>query len=205
MIRYAFINNSILEIYRKLPNISFPLDLQSVIDLFPNCKYMSYQTFAKINDCTIDDVIQLCESRSGCTHYDVSNDRYLILCNQATAQNNNIGRQRWTCGHEIGHIICHHHRISAYNKLSENCLLKIENKDFEAEADYFAATILSPFPFFKLFNVSSPRDVQDIFYLSAEASANRYTQYLRWLPSRRKTAWENDIIKVYLSKNHNAL
>ena len=136
-----------------------------------------------------------------CTHYDIFNNRYLILCNQSTSNNNNFGRQRWTCGHEIGHIVCNHHTLLAYEKLSENSLLKIENKDFEMEADYFAATLLSPFPFFKLFNVSSPQEVQRIFYLSAEASANRYEQYQRWLRSRRKTAWENDIVRAYLEQD----
>lgn len=201
MIRYAFINNEILDIYRKLPKISFPIDLFDVIKLFPNCKYMSYQTFAEVNHCSIKDVIQVCESQSGCTHYDIFNNRYLILCNQSTSNNNNFGRQRWTCGHEIGHIVCNHHTLLAYEKLSENSLLKIENKDFEMEADYFAATLLSPFPFFKLFNVSSPQEVQRIFYLSAEASANRYEQYQRWLRSRRKTAWENDIVRAYLEQD----
>ena len=197
MIRYAYINNLVLNIYRSLFSIAFPFDIKSVIKLIPNCRYMSYQDFAKINGCSIDDVIQICESKSGCTHYDLTQNRYLILCNQSTCDNNNIGRQRWTCGHEIGHIVCKHHAISAYEKLSENSLLHIDNNEYEMEADYFAATILAPFPLFKLFSINSPLDVQNTFGLSTEASMYRYNQYIRWLKSRRKTAWENDIVKVY--------
>ena len=117
MIRYAYINNQVLKIYSMLPAIQFPIDTKEIIHYIPNCRYMSYQEFAQINKCSVDDVIQICESKSGCTHYDITHDRYLILCNQSTEDNNNIGRQRWTCSHEIGHIICKHHTISAYEYL----------------------------------------------------------------------------------------
>lgn len=200
MIRYIYINNLVLKIYSMLPQITFPLDIQEVIKLIPNCRYMSYQKFAKINNCSINDVIQMCESKSGCTHYDISQDRYLILCNQSTQGNNNFGRQLWTCSHEIGHILCKHHSTSAYSKLSENSFMCTENSEFENEADYFAATILSPFPLYEYLSVQSPLDVQNVFGLSAEASLYRYKKYLKWKQYHRKTAWENDIVKLYKQK-----
>ena len=184
-----------------MPTIKFPLDVKEVIRYIPNCRYMSYQQFAKINQCSIDDIVQICESKSGCTHYDIMNDRYLILCNQSTADNNNIGRQRWTCGHEIGHVVCNHHTISAYEKLSENSLLQTTNPEYESEADYFAATLLAPFPLFKFLNIKSAVDIQNTFCLSAEASLYRYKQYLKWLNTRVKTSWENDMIRLYRQKN----
>lgn len=201
MIRYTYVNNQVLNIYSMMPTIKFPLDVKEVIRYIPNCRYMSYQQFAKINQCSIDDIVQICESKSGCTHYDIMNDRYLILCNQSTADNNNIGRQRWTCGHEIGHVVCNHHTISAYEKLSENSLLQTTNPEYEAEADYFAATLLAPFPLFKLLNIESAIDIQNTFGLSAEASLYRYKQYLKWLNTRVKTSWENDMIRLYRQKN----
>lgn len=200
MIRYKFINNQVLELYHQMPTITFPLDIQSVIQYIPNCRYMSYQNFAELNQCSIDEVIQICESKSGCTHYDIMQNRYLILCNQSTDDNNNIGRQRWTFGHEIGHVICNHLTISAYEKLSENSLLKITDPVYEAEADYFAATILSPFPLYKELNVCSVIDVQDVFGLSAEASLYRFKQYLKWKDNHIKTAWENDMIRNFKNK-----
>lgn len=200
MIRYTYINNLVLSIYEMLPKIQFPLDIKGVINYLPNCRYMSYQDFAKINRCSIEDVIHICESKSGCTHYDIMQNRYLILCNQSTQDNNNIGRQRWTCGHEIGHVVCNHHAMSAYEKLSENSLSKTNNAEYEMEADYFAATILAPFPLFKLLNIKSATDIQKIFGLSMEASVYRYNQYLKWLRTKVKTSWENDIIKLYKQK-----
>lgn len=202
MVRYVYINNLVLSIYGMLPRIQFPLDIKSIISYLPNCRYMSYQDFAKINGCSINDVIQLCESKSGCTHYDIMQNRYLILCNQSTQNNNNLGRQRWTCGHEIGHVVCNHHAISAYEKLSENSLLQIDTAEYEMEADYFAATILAPFPLFKLLGVKSAIDVQNIFGLSTEASLYRYKQYLKWFKTKVKTSWENDMIRLYRQKNN---
>ena len=175
--------------------------MQSVISHIPNCRYMTYQKFAEINNCSLDDVIQICESKSGCTHYDVAHDRYLILCNRSTSGNNNIGRQRWTCGHEIGHVLCKHHLILPQNKLSENSLLSIKDKDLEAEADYFAGMLLAPFPLFKVLGVDSPTKIHNIFGLSWEASDYRYDQYLRWLQTKFVTAWENDFIKLYNRKS----
>ena len=201
MIRYAYVNNQILKIYSMLPIISFPINIEEIVSLMPNCRYMSYQQFAKINQCSIEDIIQICESKSGCTHYDISNNRYLILCNQSTDENNNMGRQLWTGGHEIGHIACNHHVISAYEKLAENSLLQVANPEYEAEADYFAATLLSPFPLFKLLDIKSPLDIQNTFGLSTEASLYRYKQYLKWLNSRIKTSWENDMIKLYKQRS----
>lgn len=200
MVRYIYINNLVLQIYSMLPQITFPLNVQEVIKLIPNCRYMSYQEFSKINNCSINDVIQICESKSGCTHYDILQDRYLILCNQSTQDNNNSGRQLWTCSHEIGHIFCKHHSASAYSKLSEKSFIYSENPEFENEADYFAATILSPFPLYKYLNIQSSLDIQTVFGLSAEASLYRYREYLKWKAYHRKTAWENDIVKIYKQK-----
>lgn len=203
MIRYTYINNLVLSIYNTLPVIQFPIDVKEVIKYIPNCRYMSYQQFAEVNHCSISDVIQICESKSGCTHYDILQDRYLILCNQSTQDNNNSGRQRWTCSHEIGHILCKHHSISAYEKLSENSLLPhTNNQYFEAEADYFAATLLAPFPLFSFFNIQSAIDIQNVFGLSCEASLYRFKQYIKWKNNHRKTAWENDMKHIFQYKSN---
>lgn len=203
MIRYTYINNLILSIYNTLPVIQFPIDVKEVIKYIPNCRYMSYQQFAEVNHCSISDVIQICESKSGCTHYDILQDRYLILCNQSTQDNNNSGRQRWTCSHEIGHILCKHHSISAYEKLSENSLLPhTNNQYFEAEADYFATTLLAPFPLFSFFNIQSAIDIQNVFGLSCEASLYRFKQYMKWKNNHRKTAWENDMKHIFQYKSN---
>ena len=199
MIRKIYINNLVLKLYSQLPRIKYPLDLNEVLSLIPNCKLMSYQKFADINHCSVNDVIALCQSKSGCTHYDVETNRYLILVN--LAETSNYGRRRWTIAHEIGHIVCGHHILSAVDKIAENSFAQINNQDYEIEADYFAVTLLSPLPLFKVFEIQSARDIQNTFGLSAEASDIRLKEYKIWLRNHRKTAWENDIVNMYKRKS----
>lgn len=199
MIRKIYINNLVLKLYSQLPRIKYPLDLNEVLSLIPNCKLMSYQKFADINHCSVNDVIALCQSKSGCTHYDVETNRYLILVN--LAETSNYGRRRWTIAHEIGHIVCGHHILSAVDKIAENSFAQINNQDYEIEADYFAVTLLSPLPLFKVFEIQSARDIQNTFGLSAEASDIRLKEYKIWLKNHRKTAWENDIVNMYRRKS----
>ena len=199
MIRRIYINNLVLKLYSQLPRIKYPLDLNEVLSLIPNCKLMSYQKFADINHCPVNDVITLCQSKSGCTHYDVETNRYLILVN--LAETSNYGRRRWTIAHEIGHIVCGHHILSAVDKIAENSFAQINNQDYEIEADYFAVTLLSPLPLFKAFEIQSARDIQNTFGLSAEASDIRLKEYKIWLRNHRKTAWENDIVNMYKRKS----
>lgn len=201
MIRYAFIHDKVLNIYRSLPTVTFPININQILSTIPNCRIMSYQKFAQINQCTVDDVIMLCESTSGCTHYDIFQNRYLILYNNSTSNNNNSGRQLWTCGHEIGHIMCEHMAYSVYAKLAENGFINITDRQYEMEADYFAATLLAPFPLFKSLSINSAIDIQNTFGLSCEASLYRFKQYLNWQVTKVKSAWENDMIKVYNQSN----
>ena len=197
MVRYAYINNLILKFYSSLSEIKFPLDLFKIIELIPNCRYITYQHFAELNNCSVEEVIQICESKSGSTHYDIATNRYLILCNASFLDNNNCGRQRWTLGHEIGHIVCNHHVISAYNKITSNGFSEITNPEYETEADYFAATLLAPLPLFKILNIKSPSDIKSVFGLSYEASKYRYRRYIRWQRSHYKQSWENDLIRIF--------
>lgn len=197
MIRRTYIERLVLDIYKSMPELKFPIDLNVVASLLPNCRLMSYQKLAAATGTSIEDIISVCQSKSGCTHYDAVNKRYLILFNQAE----NTERKRWTVGHEIGHIMCGHHVLAAYDQLSENNLLKNANPEFEAEADYFAATLLAPFPLYKVLEIHSAADIQKMFNISSQASCYRLNAYLNWLNTRKKTAWENDIIRIYKQKN----
>lgn len=200
MIRYRFIEHKVLDIYKSLPNIVFPIDARQIIMSLPNCRYMSYQDFANISKCSLEDVISLCESTFGCTHYDPQNRRYLVLCNHSLENNNNLGRQRWTAGHELGHIMCNHHVLSTTNKFSKERLLKEVNPDFEEEADYFTSVLLAPFPLFSVLKISTPADTIKTFGLSKDAGFFRFRSYVKWREKRCKTAWENDMIRLYKEK-----
>lgn len=201
MIRYRFIEKLVLDIYNRMPKITFPLQPKEIVDYISNCKYMSYSDFASLNDCSMQTVIQICESLSGCVQYDIQNDRYLIICNEdSNVFGNTIGRQRWTCAHEIGHILCNHFSLSSLQVMSENSFMQESNKQLEQEADFFASTMLAPFPLFDLFNINSPVEVRIHFGLSKQASEYQYNSFLKWKSYKENPAWINDLRKVYIEK-----
>ena len=201
MIRYPYIYNQVLQLYREMTMISFPICPRDILAHIPNCRALTYQEFADINRCSVRDVILLCESRSGCTHYDITNDRYLILWNDDSANNNVDGRKLWTKAHELGHVVLGHLPLVAEPMLAENSFNNLTAPEFEAEADQFAATLLCPMPLYELLHIQSTQDVQRTFGLSAEASTHRWNEYVEWKSYHRKTAWENDMKRVFLQKS----
>ena len=201
MIRHLYICNQVLQLYRQMKKISFPIEPADLIATIPNCRMMTYEKFAEINRCSIQDVVAVCESKTGCTHYDIANDRYLILWNSSQSDNNVEGRRRWTKAHELGHVILNHLSLAAQPMLAENNLNNLTPTEIETEADVFAATLLCPMPIFQMLDISSPSDISRVFGLSAEASANRWNEYLKWSRYRRKTAWENDMRRVLIQRS----
>ena len=202
MIRFSYINDQILKLYTKLPQITFPLNLYDIIKLIPDCKIMTYQHFAEISGTTVEEVIQTCESEFGCTHHDVLKNRFLIMYNDSVEGNNNPGRQRWTVAHEIGHVVCQHLSFTAYEKLCANRIpTRQQTPDYEAEADYFASTLLAPFPYIEHMGLKSAEEVQEVFGLSTSASLYAYKKYLKWKQEHFKKAWENDMIRIYEKKH----
>ena len=57
MIRYPFIYNQVLQIYRDMEQIRFPIEPDNTISRFSNCRIRTYQQFAQTNGCSIRDVI----------------------------------------------------------------------------------------------------------------------------------------------------
>ena len=158
---------------------------------------MTYNKFAKLNDCTFEEVAAICESDSGCTHYDTVNNRYLVLFNSSSRNHNVVGRIRWTLAHELGHVILNHLPYLAEPRIAENNFNNLTHPELESEADYFAATLLCPMPLFETLNVRTVLDIKEVFGLSTDASEVRMRDYIRWKRTHRKTAWENDLKQLY--------
>ena len=196
LIRYAYICNQVLQLYKKLPSIKFPLDPRLFFEQMDNCKIMTYNKFAELNQCPLQEVFALCESKSGCTHYDVGKNRYLILFNSSKENHNVLGRIRWTLAHELGHVTLNHLPYIAEPHIAENNFNNLSNPELEAEADHFAALLLCPMPLYEMLNVESAQDIQHIFGLSWEASNVRWNEYIKWKHNHRKTAWENDMKRL---------
>ncbi len=200
MVRYPYIRNEVLKIYKTAEKISFPIDPILFFKQICNCRIMTYQDIARLNRCSVQDIILLCESSSGCTHYSVEHDRYLTLYNDSPSGNNVPGRIRWTKGHEFGHVTLKHLPYIAASQIAEHNFNNVYEPELEQEADYFAAMFLSPYPVWEALGVTSTLDIQTVFGLSEEASKNRMMQYIKWKRTRIKTAWENDMKRVILER-----
>lgn len=195
MIRYAYINNTVLQLYRNMSKISFPLEPKELLTgSGVHVKFSSYDHYAKVTNSTYDEIIDVCGSPYGCTQADLSTNRYLVLYNESP-EYTVPGRTRWTIAHEVGHIVLKHHSVMKFSSLT------IPKKRLELEADYFAASVLCPMPLFRFFKISSEKDVRKIFGLSKEAAKNRWEDYLKWQAGHKKTSFENDLIKTYLQKS----
>jgi len=196
LIRRAYIQQKVLEVYRMFPQISFPFNIYAVFQKMENVRFVSYQDSAKITGHSVKEIIEFCRSESGCTRYEVKKNRYVVYCN--LAEDINVGRKRWTAAHELGHIALEHLTDKTIAQIAEN---NLDKKDcsimFEREADFFAATVLCPFPLFRELDVRTSKDIRDVFGLSVEASKIRIDEYYKWRDLHVKTAWDNDLIRLY--------
>ena len=102
--------------------------------------------------------------------------------------------------HELGHVVLNHLPYIAEPLIAEHNFNNLSNPELEAEADYFAAAFLCPMPLFDILGVKSAKDIEITFGLSHEASECRWNDYVKWKRNHRKTAWENDLKRIYQLK-----
>ena len=201
MIRYDKIYKETLKIYRDMYRLVFPIDPEQAAMTRKDCRMMTYRAFSDLNSCSIDETIQLCKSRSGCTHYDALTGRSLILWNDDPSDNNVPGRQRWTKAHELGHVVLGHLKVTAKESSEEDGFIHTHRREFEEEADIFASVLLCPWALFHQLHIYSPADIMNVFGLSVEASNIRWEDYKRWEFSKRhekELQWAGHMQSVYL-------
>lgn len=169
------IDSQIPDFYRRwLGNIcpSFPVDPLFLILRTSNCRARSYRKLAQLKGVTVQDVAEAFGSQDGCTHYKRKTGKYLISYNDIGKP---PARVRWTLAHELGHIFCGHFLEIEGCGLSE--VPDELMKEMEEEADYFAASLLAPFPAIRKTKAKSAEDVRNYFGLSVSAANYRWTEY----------------------------
>lgn len=164
------IDSAVFYIYKRLGINQFPITPRNAIRLVGKCRYMSYEKLAAVSNCGLDDVIHACRSADGCTHYDRAKQRYLILVNE---YGRNESRVRWTCAHEIGHIVAGHFQEEDFMEHGKADPMR------EEEADYFSASFLCPLPAIPHLFISSSTELADCFGLSGIASERRWSEFLK--------------------------
>lgn len=197
MIRKAFIQKQILNLYKKMDRITYPIQPEKLLSYLPQqCRILTYQKMAELSCCSVNDVAILCKSDSGATHLDVEQNRCLILYNSSM----NSGRVLWTLCHEIGHICLNHLEV-----LDEHEIAYMDRHEsysmFECEADYFAWNLIAPLPIMRKMGVKTIAEIQHIFGFSSQAAALQYDRYYKWCRSHIKTAWENNILREFCKKS----
>jgi Zn-dependent peptidase ImmA (M78 family) len=196
MVRRIFAQRKVLDLYQKMDVIQFPIQPDKLLPYLPHrCRILTYKEMAEAAGCSPNDVALMCKSNSGATHYDIENNRYLILYNETMNQ----GRILWTLCHEIGHICLDH--------LETIECMEIANKDgrepydqYESEADYFAWNLIAPMPIMREMGIRSTAEIRVKFGLSTQAAALQFDRYTKWCQSHIKTAWENHMLREFHAK-----
>ena len=100
------IEDAVLNFYKTLPaNImQFLLDIKRALSTLRNCRVYSYQEYAARRRISVGEVVDYCESESGCTHK--SGNNFIVLYNDDASIVD--GHKTFTLGHELAHIILGH-------------------------------------------------------------------------------------------------
>lgn len=190
------IYQAVFYIHSGIQPIIFPFDSIKAVSLYENCRYITYDDLAAISNVSHEEVIRTCESYDGCTKYDKSSDRYLIIVNRSSRNARSEKRINWTIAHELGHIICGHFNELAGETLSS----EINSKEMEEEADFFAASLLAPIPALLKVGVRNVGDIKQCFGLSQQAAEYRWAEFQHYCkdPDKYASLWEMQKISKLL-------
>lgn len=196
MIRNAYIQRKVLEIYQNMDEIVYPVRPKTVLQCMPkDCRILSYREMADATGCSKDEIAAISGSNSGATHYDTGHDRYLIVYNE----NMNDGRILWTIAHEIGHICLGHINATGASNIAfsddQNAYSQLES-----EADCFAWNLLAPLPILRETGIKSANEISIHYGLSKQAATLHFERYQKWCSSHVKTAFETEMIRNFREK-----
>lgn len=168
--------------YRSLEAMEvkdFPVNVASIAKSIKNLRIMTYSECMKRYDMSFRDVVTFADSNDGCTSYDPSDDRFVILYNDKFYKHDRV---RFTISHEIAHVILKHYQKVPGKKLARASLTKIDDPTIEREADMFAAEFLAPSFLVRFLPDEDIKYLQSIFDISetsARISLNRVNRLCR--------------------------
>lgn len=148
---YSMINAKIIEIFVKCDIKSFPLNCEYIVKKL-GCQLYKYSELPE-------------EKRKSCL---LVSDESMKLYNRIYYNDCNMseGRARFSIMHELGHIVLNHGDY--------------RNDALEAEANYFASTILAPRIAMHYAKCTRPKHVIRLFGLTYEAATYALEDYNRW-------------------------
>ncbi|WP_314581802.1 ImmA/IrrE family metallo-endopeptidase [Enterococcus gilvus] len=132
------------KLLEKSNSCVFPISLYDIIDCFENLKVFTFHEMAMLLDISVEMVSKkMALSEEGAIGT-FGTDQVIIIYN-SDLDSKNLGRERFTLAHEIGHFILGHPFHSDNSILSRNNgITSEENRIFEIEANHFARELLAP-------------------------------------------------------------
>lgn len=174
-----------------------PVNPMDIIAQHKNWATMTYDDFASIKGWDTEDVIRKTGSFDGCAIYDSNADLYLILYNDHPLWIDNSRRITWTLMHEIGHIILDHLKETGEAAITRGELSKSKYEQFEAEAEYFAACVLSPIPVLYRLGIDTYEQIMQICGISKLAAQNRLTHLKKRIKQKRIFADDIEVSAIF--------
>lgn len=157
----------------------FPIRTMDIASKISNLRVFSYAEWMKRFGLSYKEVVAFANSVDGCTTYDPTSDRFIILYNNYIQK---VGRIRFTLMHEFAHVMLGHYKKDPNAILSRKALTSIEDPGMEREADMFAAEMLVPSFLLRFLPDEDYKYIQEVFDVSdtmSRVALNRVNRLCR--------------------------
>lgn len=172
---YSRVYKTVIEVVQKYKLCTIPIDLNSIIAQSPNLELCSYSQFSK-NKCSIQETINFFGSELGAYARSRDGSKCVIYYNDTK---NNIGLDRFTIAHELGHHFLGHSKYMLDGKVLLRGLPNSEYDAIEKEANCFARNLLSPIYIVYSLKIifDDIEKIKDIFRVTKAAARTRVKSY----------------------------
>ncbi|MGP1411636.1 MAG: ImmA/IrrE family metallo-endopeptidase [Peptoanaerobacter stomatis] len=176
------VDTALINLINLLPVVQIPFDF-TTLENITNLKIIRFSKLAQLHNTTVSDICNCLNSTDATISYNTTKNKWFIFYNDTDMSFIRSNRYRFSIAHEIGHLFLGHLNNPDTNVLSQG-LTDTQYKIFETQADKFAAKLLCPFISFKLYNITSPKDIEYVYKLSSASADIMYQNYQKWLFNR---------------------
>jgi len=170
---YIYATYAAHEILARLDITSLPIDIKSIVRSHGNIRLFTYDDFAVLNGMTRLEVSSCFNEEAGACIKERDKEKYIIVYDNCLDE----GIQRFTIGHEYGHIMLNHFNklnVDALSNSSDMHNISDQKEIAEKEANCFARNILSPIHFRKLYKTATDiANLADITIIAAKIRLER--------------------------------
>lgn len=184
--KFQTIDIALNKLINNLPVVSVPFSFSNITDVYKNIVIKPYSVFMQEKQLTYQEVLNIFNSKDAYVIYNANINKYLIFFNDIDRSFMRSNRYRFSIAHELGHIFLEHLLDERFAYLRSD-LSEEEYKCYERQADKFAIKLLCPFISFKYFDITSSKDIEQIYQISGQSAEIAYENYQIWLSNRNIT------------------